>query len=164
MRVQRGGWEAWLYRGDSCRVEEQIKEQYGVNKRLYLSPFLDQSSVTVTQIQEATAAANSEAAGTVQFVNVDSGGSGEENLHRIRSSPHFHTCAHLARTQVWLSACRLGKVTIIGRLGPTLSTHLRGAFHHFQSVQTALLKERTVASTQRTSRRAIAHTLRHTFG
>lgn len=87
----------------------------------------------------------------------------ENKLHDIWSSPHFHTCAHLAWTQVWLSACRFGKVTIIGQLGPVLSKHLRGAFHHFENVQAALFRERTAALKQRTARGAIAHILRPTW-
>ncbi len=66
-------------------------------------------------------------------VSLDSGGNGKNNLRYIRSSPHFHTCAHLARTQVWLSAHQFRKVTVIG---PILSKQLREAFHHLQTVQT----------------------------
>ena len=54
-----------------------------------------------------------------------------------------------------------GKVAIIGRLGPVLSKHLRGAFHHFQNIQAALFRERAAALTQRTATGAIAHILRH---
>lgn len=99
---------------------------------------------------------------SVANMEVTGGSSGEKILYHIWSSPHFHTCAHLARAQVWLSACWFWKVTIIGRIRPALSKHLKGAFHHFKTVQTALLREYTVALTQTRAQRAIIHC--HTVG
>lgn len=37
-----------------------------------------------------------------------------KDLQHTLSSPHFYTCVHLARTQVWLPHCGSWKVTLIG--------------------------------------------------